>query len=107
MTHRALLSRNTQKPIFRRRLRPEATNHEAITVTAMAGHCIRPNTTGRVTMGERAGEHWQLGAFASQGAASAEVPRGSRQAIGPFAQAGYRCQMIGFPPVRAILAADT
>ena len=38
MTHRALLNRNSPNPIFRRRLRPEDTNHEAITVAAMAGH---------------------------------------------------------------------
>ena len=41
--HKTLLSRNSQKPAFRRHSFVDATNHDAMTVTAIAGHCTKDN----------------------------------------------------------------
>jgi hypothetical protein len=37
-THKALLSKKIQKPVLRRDSFLEATSHDAVSVTAMAGH---------------------------------------------------------------------
>ena len=56
--HNTLLPINTQKPTFLRDDSADATNHDASTVTSMAGHCNAsiksiPNTVAKPQLSNR------------------------------------------------------